>query len=281
MALAAGMLELGRRALPEEFRYEAYGVALLGALRVCYFNLLQLKGDDSWEARLIPLGAAALAYGFGARARGRVLDVASVAGTGFLLTGLWAVLPPWAVGPAWAAVAVALVVAAGRFERHDLEWQSYMVAAMAFARCWASDFYLGGSYAGIAVPVLAGGMVIACLYGAQLLNGLGTWQRLYFSLLATGLLTVLLGYQVSGSMLTVACGIEGIALLGGGFPLRDRVLRFSGLALLTACILKLFVYDLRKLDTPERILSFIVLGFMLVVVSWIYTRFRERMRRYL
>ena len=88
-------------------------------------------------------------------------------------------------------------------------------------------------------------------------------------------------YEVSGSLLTVAWGLEGVALLAAGFSLRDRVQRLSGMALLLFCILKLFLWDLRHLETLPRILSFIVLGLILVGVSWIYTRFRERVERYL
>jgi uncharacterized membrane protein len=79
----------------------------------------------------------------------------------------------------------------------------------------------------------------------------------------------------------VAWGIEGVALLGSGFPLRDRALRLSGLALLLGCILKLFLWDLRHLETLARIFSFLALGLFLVGVSWIYTRFRGRVERYL
>jgi len=82
-------------------------------------------------------------------------------------------------------------------------------------------------------------------------------------------------------MLTVAWGIEGLALLGAGFPLRDRVQRLSGLLLFLICVLKLFLYDLRELETINRIISFIVLGVILVSVSWVYTRFRDRIQRYL
>jgi len=64
----------------------------------------------------------------------------------------------------------------------------------------------------------------------------------------------------------------------GGTPLRRRPAR---LALLLACILKLFVWDLRHLETLSRIFSFLVLGLLLVAVSWIYTRFRDRVQRYL
>jgi uncharacterized membrane protein len=79
----------------------------------------------------------------------------------------------------------------------------------------------------------------------------------------------------------MAYGIQGVILLTSGFPLRDRVLRISGLALLLGCILKLFVWDLRHLETLPRICSFIVLGVILLGVSWIYTRFRERVAKFL
>jgi len=46
-------------------------------------------------------------------------------------------------------------------------------------------------------------------------------------------------------------------------------------------VLKLFLYDLRELETIQRIFSFIVLGLILVGVSWMYTRFRDRIQRYL
>jgi len=81
--------------------------------------------------------------------------------------------------------------------------------------------------------------------------------------------------------LTIAWGVQGVALLAAGFPLRDRLLRLSGLAILLFCILKLFVYDLSYLDTLPRIFSFLVLGLILVAVSWVYTRFRDRVARYL
>jgi hypothetical protein len=146
---------------------------------------------------------------------------------------------------------------------------------MAFARCWSANFYSPDMFAGFAGPVLVGSTVIGCLYAAQLLSDLDGRPRLYYSVLASSLLAVLLYYQVSGSLLTVAWGAQGIALLVAGFPLRDRVLRLSGMGLLLFCILKLFLFDLRHLETLPRILSFMVLGLILVAVSWVYTRFRD------
>jgi uncharacterized membrane protein len=279
MALALPVLELGLRSLPSEFRSQAYALAAAGAFRILYFNLPPLDPGQSVELRLVPLGAAAIAYGIALRAAdewvGRVFDVASFTATGFLLPATWALLPGWVVAPVWAVIGLSLMGATllrGR-PTASLRWQSYAVAALAFVRCWASDFGTPQ-----AIPAVA--LVIACLYGAQLLSQRGSRPRLYFSLLATLLLAGLLFDRVSGSLLTVAWGLEGLALLAAGFPLRDRVQRFSGLTLLLGCILKLFLWDLRHLDTLPRILSFIVLGLLLVAVSWIYTRFRDRVQRY-
>jgi uncharacterized membrane protein len=129
--------------------------------------------------------------------------------------------------------------------------------------------------------------VIASLYVAQLLaprsagQSIERFARAFYSLLATLLLAILLYHEVSGGTLTMAWAAEALALLGAGFPLRDRVQRLSGLSLFMVCVLKLFLYDLRELETVNRILSFIVLGLILVGVSWMYTRFRDRIQRYL
>jgi uncharacterized membrane protein len=189
----------------------------------------------------------------------------------------------------WAVFALVLAMAGERWNLKDLRRQSYMMAALTFARSWTTNFYAPESLHGMLGRVVTGGIVIACLYAAQLISPrspdgrskLERYPRLFYAVLATALLSVLLFYEVSGRMLTMSWALEGVALLIVGFPLRDRVLRLLGLALFLLCILKLFFYDFRELETLYRILSFIVLGVILVGVSWIYTRFRGRIERYL
>ncbi|NJL28225.1 MAG: DUF2339 domain-containing protein [Thermoanaerobaculia bacterium] len=86
---------------------------------------------------------------------------------------------------------------------------------------------------------------------------------------------------VSGTLLTVALGFEGLVAIALGFVLRQRALRWIGLALLSFCILKLFLYDLSDLEGLARIGSFIVLGVILIAVSWAYTRFRNKLEELL
>jgi hypothetical protein len=258
LALAYATLEAGLLDQPRDFRRLSYALAILGAGRAIVFD---------WHSRFA-LAEAAVLYGFALRARreenGRVLDVATFPATLLLLTGLHAVLPWQTLPAAWGLIALALV----EFDRRSLRVQAIVVAAAAFLR--ASD-----------APPAQSVPVIVCFVAAMLRRPLDSRLRLYFSLLASGLLAVLIYHEVSGSMLTIAWGFEGVALLAAGFPLRDRVLRLSGLLMLAACTGKLFFWDLRNLETLPRILSFIVLGLLLVAVSWVYTRFRDQVRRML
>jgi uncharacterized membrane protein len=264
LALALGMLELGLRAMPDEFRYLSSVVGVVGVARVVGFDL---------SSRLV-LISAGLTYAFALRARheerGRVLAVATWPATFFLLAGLLALLPAWAVSPAWALVALGLA----EFDRRSLRAQAILVNAVAVTRCLAVDLTT-------LQPVTAIVPTIVCFWAAMLRRSLGNLDRMYDSLLAAGLLGALIFHEVSGSVLTVAWSAEAIALLAAGFALRDRVLRLSGLALFLVCTLKLFFWDLRNLETLPRIVSFIVLGLLLVAVSWVYTRFRAQVQRFL
>lgn len=193
----------------------------------------------------------------------------------------------------WAMLGLVWLVFGVRWNNRDLRYQGYVVGMLTFVRSWNTNFYIPESLQGVWSRVLIGAAVIASLYAAQFISPrrealpkagagrLDLWSRTGFSLLATVLLTVLIYREVSGSLLTVACGLEGLMLLVAGFPTRERVLRYCGLLLFTFCIFKLFLYDLRELDTPSRILSFVVLGLLLIGVSWMYTRYRERIRRFL
>ena len=197
----------------------------------------------------------------------------------------------------WAGITLALYWTGIRGKMPDLRWQSYAVALLAFWRCWNTNFYIPESLAGLNGRVLTGSLVVASFYAAQMLSpradsgpadGAGNIFRLLdrhgrviFSLLASALLAVMLYYEVSGGILTIAWTAQALAMLASGFPLRDRPLRLTGLFLFLVCILKIFLWDLRHLETLQRIVSFIVLGLILVGVSWMYTRFRGRIQRYL
>jgi hypothetical protein len=178
----------------------------------------------------------------------------------------------------WTAFSLALLAAGLRFRVRDLRAQSHLLAVLAFPLALADTY---PPQVSICATIVAGFYAAEYLIGRARLAGKERNAATMFSLFGTVLLAALLYGRVSGGLFTVALGFEGLALLGVGFALRERILRLQGLALLLACILKLFAYDLRHLETMYYILSFIALGLIMLCVSWIYTRFREQVRRLL
>jgi uncharacterized membrane protein len=56
---------------------------------------------------------------------------------------------------------------------------------------------------------------------------------------------------------------------------KTRVIRITAIVLFGAAILKMFLYDLSFLDTVYRIISFIVLGLILLTASFIYQKYKK------
>lgn len=76
--------------------------------------------------------------------------------------------------------------------------------------------------------------------------------------------------------LSVVWGLYASGLLIAGQVRRLRVLRLMGLALLSLTTLKVFIWDLSSLDRIYRIISFIMLGAILLAVSYFYQRSQQR-----
>jgi uncharacterized membrane protein len=64
----------------------------------------------------------------------------------------------------------------------------------------------------------------------------------------------------------------GALLMIVGFLRRSAFVRWQALLLIAATIVKVFVYDVSQLDRGYRIVSFIVLGVLLLAISFVYQR---------
>jgi uncharacterized membrane protein len=182
---------------------------------------------------------------------------------------------------AWASIGLVALFVALRRNWTDVRlqhpiWMSITFVAGAIATTYGSRAVLP-----IALTVVVFYLCELLLKHAAAWEGLERFAGPFNSVLGTILLTILLFQEVQGRLLTVALGIEGAGLLVAGMIVSERVMRLSGLVLFLLCIDKAFLYDLRQLDTFSRIVSFIVLGLLLLGASWVYTRFRERIRKLL
>ena len=84
-----------------------------------------------------------------------------------------------------------------------------------------------------------------------------------------------------GFYLTVGWAVLALALFLTGMGLRERMHRWLGLAVLAAALGRVVIYDVWKLETLYRIVSFFALGVVLLVLGFIYNRYQEKIRQWL
>jgi hypothetical protein len=250
-ALALVLREIGEREMPWQMKYAAPALIVFS----CPWAFVTGAGTP------VCIACAAACLATASRTTDEILRDAMIAVcTVTLGFTAWRALPPEFVTLAWLGETVIIIVAARSLNLTNAALLAHVVTAAAVLRSVLHDRTesLPASIAAIGI-----------LYGVSI------WNRRY-SLPASALTSLLLWTHVSGGMLTIALGSQGLLLMAAGFVARERLLRLQGLSLLLACILKLFLYDLRNLETLHRIGSFITLGLILLGVSWIYARFRER-----
>jgi uncharacterized membrane protein len=76
---------------------------------------------------------------------------------------------------------------------------------------------------------------------------------------------------------SVLWSVFAVGLMLVGVWKRRKVYRISAISLLIVTVLKVLAFDTAEVSTPYRILSCLVLGGILVAVSFLYYRFSERL----
>lgn len=193
-----------------------------------------------------------------------------------------------AVIAAWAALALGYLGAWARWRTPQLRLSALGLLAAVLGRTVGLNLALRDEFQGLRLNLYAvPATCLLLLLGFLLLNReeqgsesearFGAAGSRFWLLGLLALTTAHFWVEASGKALTIWWSLEGLGAVALGFLVSERWSRVAGLSLLSFCILKLFVYDLRGLEGTARILSFIVLGLVLVGVSWVYTRFKERL----
>lgn len=76
--------------------------------------------------------------------------------------------------------------------------------------------------------------------------------------------------------ISVLWAFFSVALMLRGFRVNSPALRKISLGLFLITLIKVFTFDMANISTPYRIISFIILGLMLVGTSYLYYRFKDR-----
>lgn len=75
--------------------------------------------------------------------------------------------------------------------------------------------------------------------------------------------------------LSILWGLCSFILMWTGMKLNFRTFRIISLTLFTITLVKLFVYDIRNIPPGGKIAAFILLGCLLLVVSFMYQRLKK------
>jgi uncharacterized membrane protein len=84
------------------------------------------------------------------------------------------------------------------------------------------------------------------------------------------------GYNESYKLgLSIFWGIYALALIILGISQNKKHLRIGAIGLFAATLAKLFFYDIADLGTISKTVVFVSLGILLLIISFLYTKYRH------
>jgi len=87
--------------------------------------------------------------------------------------------------------------------------------------------------------------------------------------------------ESGGFYLTVVWSALALGLFVVGLALRERMYRWLGLTVLACSLGRVVFFDVWKLETIYRVVSFMALGVVLLVLGFIYNKYLERLKQWL
>ncbi len=187
---------------------------------------------------------------------------------------------------AYAALALLWFGAATLLRENTFAWNGLIVTGWgvfgyltAGRGTWVDSWAAWSNLVGAGLLFTFGERVVAWLASLPAL----VRHRLQAWLIGMIAVVMLVGLRrlVGEAFLTVSWAELGFVLLAFGFVVRHRPYRLAGLAVWAFSLGRLMFYDLGRLGTPQRIVSLVVLGVMLLVLAYLYAKNRARLARWL
>jgi uncharacterized membrane protein len=232
--------------------------------------------EVEWRAATDATALAAVAYG-----------------TVVLLDGVW-------LAAAWAAEAALLAEAGKRFGHRVSAAGAlgFLLLAALHALSFEArpDALVEGADPFWHALVALGGIAAASAFGATRTIGLFPHDRMLLcfasgtSLVYLASIGIVSAFQPGSvevdtgklterergqALLSAFWSVLGVGLLWAGLRRNLRPLRLAGFSLLAVAVGKVFLYDMAALDQGYRVLSFVVLGLLLLAGAYAYQRMRR------
>ncbi|MFV0336919.1 MAG: DUF2339 domain-containing protein, partial [Chthoniobacterales bacterium] len=139
--------------------------------------------------------------------------------------------------------------------------------------------YVQNTELALAAITVAGGVIAHGVILSPREGGMVKHLAWIHALAALFLLFITLGSNMFGmeKITTVCWGVSAITLFGVGLAAALKPYRLAGLLGLVFCIGRMFLIDID--DTFYRIVAFFAISLVLMLVGWLYYRFREQIER--
>jgi len=306
------LFEYGLWRKTRQFRFQAY-VALAASFgRIFFANLTAETPGQFWGPRLFTVLPIALILFFVYAQLGddsakddrflRVDMLLAYLGTGTMAALFYFQFANEWIVTAWAIVVFvlfglsllldrpvflhqALLLTVGTCTRgvmHNLFGASYFTSGN-----WTGRFFVLGSAIAVLLACLPFAFRWCDRYKAQpSRNWLGAIVRrpeqfMFFAPIL--LLTVMLAVKMQAGMITVSWGVEALVILVFAFAINERSYRLTGLLLLLVSFAKILLVDMwwGAWTWGDRIATFVIVGAAMVLASFLYTRYSEKIRQFL
>jgi hypothetical protein len=306
------LFEYGLWSKTRQFRFQAYVALAASFVRIFFANLTADTPGEFWGPRMFTVLPIALIFLFIYEQLGdesasddRSLHVDMLLGymgTGTVVALLYFQLANEWIVTAWAAVILVLFGLSLVLDRPIFLHQALLLTVATCTRgimhnLFGASYFTGGDWTG-RFFVLGSAIValLACLpFAFRWRDRLrsqrsGNWimaivrrpeQFMFFAPVL--LLTLMLAVKMRSGMITVSWGIEALAILILAFMINERSFRLTGLLLLMVSAAKIFVLDMwwGAWTWRDRYITFVIVGAAMVLASFLYTKYRQRIRQFL
>jgi hypothetical protein len=302
-----------------QFRYQAYIAFVAAFTRIFFVNLTAGEAGEFWGPRMYTVLPLVLILFFvyaqlpkGGEeetiARDGALHVDALMaylGTSAIVALLrFQVTQEWVV-TAWAAMVLVLFAVAWLLDREMFLHQGLLLTLLTFGRgvthnLFGSSYFAEGDWKGryVVVGAAVALMLVSLAFAFPLRhrylrvesNATGA-RRILFAFARRPeqmqffapvvLLSLMLALKMRSGMVTVSWGIEALLIIVLALAVKERSFRLTGLVLLLLCVGKIMAMDVWQLQPRDRYVTLIIVGSALLLVSYLYSRYRETISQFL
>jgi len=209
----------------------------------------------------------------------------------------------WVV-TAWAALVLVLFAAAWLLDQEMFLHQGLLLTLLTFGRgvthnLFGSSYFAEGDWkgryviVGAAVAMLLASLALAfplrrrytrvenAIRARRVLLAIARRPEQMQFFAPVVLLSLMLALKMRAGMVTVSWGLEGLLIIVLALAVKERSFRLTGLGLLLLCVGKIMTMDVWQLQPRDRYITLIIVGSALLLVSYLYSRYRETISQFL